>query len=91
MGAINIDHKKGLITTDEDGVIKITEHGAVKLGSGEYLSELNNSQIEEEESYKGAIRYNKETKTVQYCDGTTWKDFAVGVDETPGIIWSITF
>lgn len=92
MSAINFDHNKGKIYTDDDKVLQITENGAVKIGSGEYLSELNNPENNEsEESYKGVIRFNKNTGTVQYCDGTTWKDFAVGDDSSTGVIWALTF
>ena len=92
MGAININHNEGSISTDNDTLLKVMEHGAIKLGEGDYLSELGNLQSGEiEESYEGAIRYNKNKGTLQYSDGVSWKDFADGKDETPGIIWAITF
>ena len=92
MGAININHNEGSITTDNDAVLKITDNGGIKIGNGSYLNELDNPQNgSKEESYEGVIRYNKSTGTIQYCDGTAWKDFSNGIDETPGIIWSITF
>lgn len=92
MSGINIDHNKGSITITEDTVLQITENGAVKIGDGTYLDELGNPQaISVDESYEGAIKYNKNKGCIQYCDGKSWKDFSSGVDETPGIIWSITF
>lgn len=92
MGAININHNDGSIITDEDMVLQISDNGAVKIGNGTYLDELGNPQtIRINSSYEGAIKYNKNTGTIQYCDGTSWKDFAYGIDETPGIIWAITF
>ena len=57
MGAININHNEGSITTDNDTVLTITENGGVKIGDGTYL---NDSDIVDE-SYKGVIRYNKDT------------------------------
>ena len=92
MSAININHNEGSITTDNDRVLQITENGGVKIGNGTYLSELSNPQSNYvEESYKGVIRYNDERGVIQYCDGASWKDFSYGVEETPGIIWAITF
>lgn len=92
MGAININHNEGTITTDNDVVLEITDNGGVKIGNGSYLDELGNPQYTEiNEDYQGVIRYNKSTGTVQYCDGYSWKDFSYGVDKTPGIIWAITF
>jgi len=87
MGAININHNEGSITTDNDTVLTITENGGVKIGDGSYL---NDSDIVDE-SYKGVIRYNKDTDSIQYHNGVTWKNFSNDVEETPGIIWSITF
>lgn len=92
MTAININHKEGTITTDNDQVLQITKNGAVKIGDGNYLEELNVPEYESpNEEYKGVIRYNPTTKCLQYCDGFHWKDFSYDVDETPGIIWSLTF
>jgi len=92
MGAININHNNGSIVTDEDLILQITENGAVKIGDGTYLSEMGNPQtIGIDQTYEGAIKYNKNTGTIQYCDGKSWKDFSYGVEETPGIIWAITF
>ena len=92
MSAINLNHKEGIIYTEDDKILQITENGAVRIGDGSYLSELNNPDSDEaEESYKGVIRFNKNTGTLQYCDGFTWKDFSVGIDNTSGIIWALTF
>lgn len=92
MAGIDINHDDSSIITDKDTVLKITENGAVKIGNGTYLDELGNPQtISANEKYKGGIKYNENTKTIQYCDGTSWKDFSYGVEETPGIIWAITF
>ena len=92
MSGININHNEGSITTTEDKVLQITENGAVKIGNGTYLDELGNPQIiGVNELYEGAIRYNKDRGCIQYCDGTSWKDFTSGSEETSGIIWAITF
>lgn len=92
MAAININHNEGTITTDNDKVLQITDNGGVKIGNGSFLNELENPQSGVVLSeYEGVIRYNKNKGTIQYCDGSAWKDFSYNTDETPGIIWAITF
>jgi hypothetical protein len=92
MAAININHNEGSITTDNDKVLQITDNGGVKIGNGNYLDELENPQSGViRADYEGVIRYNSNKGTIQYCDGTAWKDFSYNANETPGIIWAITF
>lgn len=87
MTSINIDNKNGIIFTDEDKIVKIADKGALQLGSGEYLDETNSSL----KNYEGAIRYNKERKCLQVCDGTTWRDVKGEYKQTSHIIWSLIF
>ena len=87
MAAININHTEGSITTDNDRILQITKNGAIKIGNGSFLNEANL----ENEDYSGSIRYNELTKNLEYHDGKNWKAFSYGIDETPGIIWSLTF
>ena len=68
--AININHKNSTIITDDDTLIQITDKGALKVGDGTYLDELGNSQeIEPNQNYKGAIRFNEDHQCLQLCDG----------------------
>ena len=92
MAAININHNEGSITTSDDKVLQITKHGAVKLGDGSYLDEMDVSLEEFKKNYEGAIRYNSDSKVVEYCDGYSWKEFKSGEENTSnGIIWSLIF
>lgn len=91
MAAININHTEGSITIDNDKVLQITKNGAIKIGNGSYLDEIDVSLEELKEKYEGVIRYNSDTKLLEYCDGESWKTFAYGVEKTTGIIWSLTF
>lgn len=92
MTSINIDHNKGLISTETDSILYITDKGAVKIGTGVYLDELGNSQeIEAREDYKGAMRYNNDRNCLQICDGKRWKDVLGHYQQTSNIVWSLLF
>lgn len=90
--AININHKDSTIITDDDTLIQITDKGALKVGDGTYLDELGNSQeIEPNENYKGAIRFNEDHQCLQLCDGYKWKDINGRYKQTSGIVYSLLF
>lgn len=92
MAAVNIDHKNGIIYAENDGLLKITEKGAIKLGNGIYLDEGGNTvDIEPREEYKGALRYNEELGLLQYCDGYSWRNVNGEYKQTSQIIWSLLF
>ena len=88
MASINIDNKKGIIFTDVDKIVKIGNKGALQLGTGEYLNEDN---VESLSDYEGALRYNKERKCLQMCDGVRWKDIKGQYKQTSHIVWSLLF
>lgn len=92
MTSINIDHSKGLITTNSNDVLNIMETGAVKIGDGTYLDELENAQeLPINEDMIGALRYNKDRKCLQVCDGQIWRDVNGKYKQTSNIIWSLLF
>lgn len=88
MASINIDNKKGVIFTDEDKIVIVGIKGALQLGTGEYISEENLNSLKE---FEGAIRYNKERKCLQVCDGERWKDVKGQYKQTSHIVWSLLF
>lgn len=92
MTSINIDHNKGIISTESDSILYIADKGAVKIGDGTYLDELGNSrEIEARKDYIGAMRYNKDRGCLQICDGTKWKDVLGHYKQTSNIVWSLLF
>lgn len=92
MTSINIDHKKGIISTDDDTILYLSDKGAIKIGQGTYLDELGNSQeIEAREQYIGAMRYNTDRNCLQICDGKKWKDVLGHYKQTSNIVWSLLF
>ena len=57
-----------------------------------YLDELGNSQeIEPNQNYKGAIRFNEDHQCLQLCDGYKWKDINGHYKQTSGIVYSLLF
>ena len=92
MAAINLDHEEGIIYTDGDGLLKITEKGAIVLGKGTYLDEMGNpAEIPVKEEYKGALRYNEDKGILQYCDGLKWRDINGQYKQISQIVWSLLF
>ena len=90
--AININHKNSTIITDDDTLIQITDKGALKVGDGTYLDELGNSQeIEPNQNYKGAIRFNEDHQFLQLCYFYKWKDINGHYKQTSGIVYSLLF
>jgi hypothetical protein len=88
MASINIDNKNGQIITSDDAIVKIGNKGAILLGNGEYLEEENGVDLSK---YAGAMRFNKERKCLQVCDGTVWKDIKGPYKQTSNIVWSMLF
>lgn len=88
--AINIDHSKIEFSTSNLACIKVSENGSIKIGSGKNLEEdLIYSPIED---FIGAIRLNKSTKKLQYCDGEKWVDFIIDEqDIEPYMAYSFLF
>lgn len=90
--SIDINHKTSTITTDDDTLLQVTVNGAVRIGDGTYLDELGNSQeIEPNENYKGAIRFNEDHQCLQLCDGYKWKDINGHYKQTSNLVWSLLF
>ena len=70
-GAAYIQSKLGVGVLSP--VVSIETPGTLKIGSG---GEVCQSVTE------GALRYKSETKRVEYCDGTSWREFANTIDVT---------
>ena len=75
------------------GKDQMIEIGAVKIGNGTYLRELDNKNIDISirNEYKGAIRYNDDRGCLQVCDGTRWKDIKGYYKQTSNLVWSLLF
>jgi len=93
MTSININHTEGTISTNDNSMLTIQTDGAVKIGNGTYLRELDNKNIDISirNEYKGAIRYNDDRGCLQVCDGTRWKDIKGYYKQTSNLVWSLLF
>lgn len=89
--AININHKENIISV-KDELLKISTTGAVKIGNGKYLNELDDiSEIEPSDDYKGALRYNEDLGLMEYCDGKQWRTINGQYKQTSNIVYSLLF
>lgn len=91
--SVNINHNDSIISSSNDDLLCITQKGAIKIGDGTYLDELdkNVKMIEPNEKYKGALRYNKELGLLQYCDGIRWRNIDGKYKQTSNIVYSLLF
>lgn len=88
MGSIIINHKEGIISSNDD-VIVLGDKSSIKLGTGTYLDDSATNDLSK---YEGAIRYNSSSKTMEYCDGENWKEFILlKKDIDTDILWSLLF
>ena len=92
--SININHSTGSIISNDGSYITVGDDSAVKIGFGTSISNGNidnkNSEILAE--YAGAIRINKTTNKLEYCNGTTWVEFVTKLEgEDIPLIYSFIF
>lgn len=75
--SINVNHPDTTVKTFDGSFLQIADGGAVKIGYGINLDEDNVDNADETAliEYAGAIRFNNNTKKLEYCDGTQWLTF----------------
>lgn len=93
--SININHPEAGILSNDGACIKVGDESAVKVGFG---TSISNGSIDNTltspilSDYAGAIRINKTTNKLEYCNGTTWLEFATKLDgEDIPMIYSLIF
>lgn len=86
--AINLDHTTGTIYTTNDSVVKVGNHGALKIGDGSNVSSNNADNA-------GAIRFRKGNDfTDSYYEmhnGSDFQRLVQPVDPINAIIFAIIF
>ena len=92
--SININHSNTSILSSDGTYVKIGENSAVKVGTGSSISNgnISNSGSNILSDYAGAIRINKTTNKLEYCNGSTWVEFITVLDndDTP-MVYSFIF
>lgn len=92
--SININHSDAAFLSNDGSYIKVGEDSAVKIGFGTSISNggINNTNSRILADYEGAIRINKSTDKLEYCNGSTWVEFATssGEEDIP-MIYSLIF
>lgn len=68
--SINIDHTEQSINVDDNSCLTLNENGAVLLGSGITIPDTSDSISLS--NFEGSLRFNENTKKVEYCDGEKW-------------------
>ena len=87
--SINLDHSRGKITT-ADGCLILNDNGSVKVGNGMTLPNSNENGILI--NYEGAIRFNEESKKLEYCNGDSWVEFSTeNIESKDSVIYSLLF
>lgn len=81
--SININHSSGGFLSNDGTYIKVGENSAIKVGFGTSLSNGNIDNFNDPilKNYAGAIRINKSTEKLEYCNGTSWLEFITKQDE----------
>lgn len=93
--SININHSDAAILSSDGTYIKVGQNSAVMVGAGSSISNGNidnfNSSILTE--YAGAIRINKTSGKLEYCNGSTWVEFntKMNTDDDTNMVYSFLF
>lgn len=89
--AINIDHSQQSINVEGNGCLILNENGSVLLGGAITLPDTHNESISLSD-YEGALRFNEETKKLEYCDGNKWIELLTNdIDSKESTIFSLLF
>ena len=92
--SININHSDGAFLSNDGTYIKVGEDSAVKVGFGTSVSNgtIDNMNSKILADFEGAIRINKSTNKLEYCNGSTWVEFvtSTGGEDIP-MIYSLIF
>lgn len=87
--SININHPDTSIKTADGTHLQIADGGAVQVGYGISIDEdsINNASPETLSLFAGTIRFNKTTKKLEYCNGTSWVSFVTesSKDDVPTV------
>lgn len=92
--SININHSTSSILSGDGSYIELSKNGVVKVGKGINAQGdlIDNSNPEILKEYEGAMRFNPNTKKMEYCDGTKWVEFSIKEDdEHTSMVYSVLF
>lgn len=92
--SININHSDAAILSNDGTYVKLGSNSAVKVGNGSSISngDINNFNSSILAEYAGALRINKTTNNLEYCNGTTWVELVTTLnDEEAPMVYSFIF
>ncbi len=81
--SININHSNSNIISGDGSYVELSKNGVVKIGTGRNAQGdlIDNSNSEILKEYEGAIRFNPQTETLEYCDGSKWLTLLLQEDD----------
>ena len=92
--SVNINHSNASILSNDGTYIKFGENSAVKVGTGSSISngDINNFNTDILKDYAGAIRLNRTSNKLEYCNGTTWVELVTKEDDKDAsMVYSFIF
>lgn len=91
--SINIDHSNSSIISSNGDCLILNNNGSVLVGNGTNLPETQEESGNINLSdYAGAIRFNRSSLKMEYCDGEQWLEFATyTADENSELVYSFLF
>lgn len=94
--SININHSNSSITTSDGSYIELTQNGVVKIGTGLHVEDdiINSTDAEILKKYEGSLRFNPDTKKIEYCNGSRWVELVIDIDvenNNTSMIYSMLF
>ena len=91
---VKIFYSSGGFLSNDGSYIKVGENSAIKVGFGTNISngKIDNFNEPILKNYAGAIRINKSSNKLEYCDGSTWLEFVTEQEnEDPPFVYSLIF
>lgn len=92
--SININHSTSSIVSSDGSYIELSKNGVVKIGKGINAQGdiIDNSDPLILKEYEGAVRFNEDTRKMEFCDGTKWIEFSIKEDdENTPMVYSMLF
>lgn len=92
--SININHSNSSIISSDGTYVELSKNGVVKIGTGiNAMDDSNNTNTEDVlKEYEGALKFNPDTKKLEYCDGTRWIELSLDSnDNKTSMIYSMLF
>jgi len=92
--SININHSTSSILSSDGSCIELSKNGVVKIGKGINAKGdmIDNKDPKVLKEYEGTLRFNDDTKKMEYCDGSRWLEISTEEDtDKSQMVYSMLF